>query len=87
MNTKGTISIAAAAERLNTNSLLIERWIREGKITAFQTEQGVRVLEASFSDLYSHITSWLQENLEPDEDGCIRASIADMESFWKDQSR
>ena len=79
-----TISLAAAAEKLGTNSLVIQRWIKEGHIQAATGLKGEpRVLQVAFEELCQEITAWLKNLGDADEEGYTRASVAEMEEFWK----
>lgn len=82
-----TISLAAAADRLATNSNVVRRWIDAGRIQAVAGPKGeLRILEAPFEKLCQEITSWLRQFSAPDDEGYARATVQEMEEFWKSYS-
>ncbi len=78
-----TISTAKAAEMLGTNSEVITGWIKAGHIEALQGEKGYRVQQKPFESLVEEMRAWLSEEAEADEEGYVRASVRDIEHFWK----
>lgn len=83
-----TISVAEAAEQLETNVIVIQSWISRGRIHA--TGQGLtaRIDKAQFDRLVQDIRNWLKSYADSDETGFTRASVEEMEQlFWKERDR
>ncbi len=85
---EATISIDQAAERLGTNSLVIEQWIDQGRIATTQDQQGhVRVLEAPFERMREAWIAWRQANAPRGEEGQRQPRTVDVEAFWRTYQR
>ena len=78
-----TISLAAAANQLLTNINVIRRWTSLGYIPTVEQQGETRIPREPFEATQKAISEWLRENFEPDEDGVIRASVQEMEEFWR----
>ena len=85
MDHKPTISLAAAAEKLATNILVIQRWIDAGyiQVVAAGPKGEQRVLQAPFEAQCEAIREWLRGFADADEEGYTRASVREMEEFWQ----
>lgn len=79
-----TISVAAATDQLQTNSLVIKRFIREGHIPAITTEQGHQVLTEPFSQICQELENRVAGEAS-DEDGIVRLTPADLNDFLKER--
>ena len=83
-----TISVAAAAGRLNTNSAVIQRWIAEGHIPSVPDERGYPwVKQAPFEAICQEISAWLRANFLADEEGYTHASVSEVDQFWRSRQR
>lgn len=79
-----TISLAAAAEKLATNSLVIQRWVDAGYIQTVTAPKGEpRILQAPFEAQCEAIRDWLRGFGDADEEGYTRASVKEIEEFWQ----
>ena len=79
------ITPTQAADRLQTNVNVINRWIQQGYIPYRQTEnEGYLLEEEQFDRLCSEIREWIGEN-EVGEDGVIQVSVQELEQFWRER--
>jgi len=83
-----TISLAAAAERLNTNTKVIQRWIDDGHISATIGQKGEPHIDAlAFDQLCSELIAWLQKKFPKDVDGYGWVTVTDIEQFWRERQK
>ena len=83
-----TISLADAAERLNTNSSIIQRWIDDGHILTITGQKGDPQIDAlAFDQLCSELIAWLQKDFPKDVDGYGQVTVADIEQFWRERKK
>jgi len=74
-----TISLAAAAERLKTNTNVIQRWIDDGHISATIGQKGEPHIDAlAFDQLCSELK---------DVDGYGWVTVTDIEQFWRERQK
>ena len=80
--TQRTISVAKAAEALQTNSNVIETWVKERKIPAILTPDGWQIPTQPFEQLCTDLKDWLSDET-PNEGGAVGRTIADLDDFWR----